>query len=175
MMSTSTWKLCLGITLWGGLLWGSLLVAKLPGDGGHGICGPWGCGPTMQALASAHLAWLVALSLPALFLMRGTGPVRLRVGFLVTTLAVTAVVIVVAHERLAWWPQVDQWRRSFFWQRCGFCIVTAVDIPVLQTLFLGLILLLYPGRRQRLAQEARTASDFAWFLSAVVKNSEPTS
>ena len=61
-MSAATLKFCFGMTLWSGLLFGSLSVANLPGDWGHGICGPWGCGPPMQALVACHFAWLVVLA-----------------------------------------------------------------------------------------------------------------
>ncbi len=140
-MSASTVKLCLGLAGWSGMLLASLSVAKLPGDWGHGICGAWGCGPPTQALVACHLAWLVALTPPVVFIMYWSRRAQCRVGFLLTALSICAVLALIAYQRIVWRPEAYEWQRSFFWQRCGFCLATTVDVPILQMFGLGLVLL----------------------------------
>lgn len=141
-MSASSLKLCLGIAAWSGLLIGSLSIVNLPGDWGHGICGPWGCGPPTQALIACHLAWLVGLALPAVFILRASRGMRLRVGLFLTFLSLAVLMSVVVYQRLSWWPVASEWQRPYFWQRCAFSIATAVDMPIAQTLVVGLVIVL---------------------------------
>ena len=89
-----------GILTWGILLWGSLLVVKLPGDWGHALCGPWGCGPSMQALIGCHLAWFVLLAPPVVLLARRAG--ARRAGWALTAFGIVAVVCVIGYQRLVW-------------------------------------------------------------------------
>lgn len=141
-------RLCLGLFVWSGLLLASLSVAKLPGDWGHPICGAWGCGPPAQALAACHLAWLVVLMPPVVFVMRRSRQAQFRAGLLLTFASVALLLTVIAYQRIVWWPEANEWQRSFFWQRCGFCLATSVDVPILQMLGLGLLLLCFaPSRR----------------------------
>jgi hypothetical protein len=147
-MSASTLKLCLGLAGWSGMLLASLSVARLPGDWGHGICGAWGCGPPTQALVACHLAWLVALTPPVAFIMYRGRRAQWRAGSLLTVLSIAALLALIAYQRMVWWPEANEWQRSFFWQRCGFCLATSVDVPILQMLGLGLLLLCFaPSRR----------------------------
>lgn len=159
-MSVSALKTCLGMVVWSGLLFGSLSVANLPGDWGHGICGPWGCGPPTQALIACHLAWLVALALPAVFILRTSRRMRLRVGLFLTVLSLAVLLSVVVYQRLSWWPVASQWQRPFFWQRCAFCIATAVDVPVAQTLAVGLVILLSPKESRTTWNQLKTQDAF---------------
>ena len=146
-MSSITIKTCFGFLLWGALLVGTLSIAQWPGNWGHGICGPWGCGPPMQALVSCHLAWLVFLTPPAVLLLRQGRFSPRRLGLALILMAVVALLSVIAYQRATWWPDASEWQRPFFWQRCGFCIVTAIDFPIVQTLAIGALLLFGSLRR----------------------------
>ena len=53
----------------------SVSIGLIPGNLiGESLCGVWGCFPPVQALASLHLLWLVAL-MPPVWRWRGDDPV----------------------------------------------------------------------------------------------------
>ena len=125
---------------WATALYGALSVSNLSGDWDHSVCGPWGCGPPIQALVGCHLAWIVLLSPLAL----SVGPMRnipagnrLRIGKALICVSMLLLGGVVAYQTLAWWPNVSEWQQRFLWQRLGFVIVTTVDVPMLQILVAG--------------------------------------
>ena len=128
---------------------GALSIAQFSGDWGHGVCGPWGCGPPTQALIACHLAWLVILTPPAVLLSRRTARPHRRLGMAFVLVALAALLAVILYQRATWWSSASQWQRPFFWQRCGFCIVTAIDLPIVQTLVVGVLLIAGPPRRAR--------------------------
>jgi hypothetical protein len=145
-MSASTVRLCLGLAGWSAMLLASLSVARIPGDWGHGICGTWGCGPPIQALVACHLAWLAALTPPLVFVRHWSRRAQCKMGLLLAALSISAVIALISYQRIVWWPEVSDWQRFFFWQRCGFCLVTAVDVPILQLLATGVLLIGLPPR-----------------------------
>jgi hypothetical protein len=141
-MSPTFRRLLAGIVAWGIALTATLSIARLPGDWGHGVCGPWGCGPPLQALAACHLSWLVVL-LPLAGVsqtwlsrrqQRVLGIVGIMSGFV-------GMIGIATHEYCTWWPAVNEWQRGFFWQRVGFVIATWVDLPLVELILVGLLLL----------------------------------
>lgn len=146
-MSWGTMKTYLTILLWGTLLAATLSIARWPIPWEHAVCGPWGCGPTTQALIACHLAWIVVLT-PAALLLRSWQHKRTsRIGWTLIVLALAAILALVAHQRLAWFPEASQWQRSYFWHRCVFCIAVAIDYPMVQTLMIGILLVVGARRR----------------------------
>lgn len=117
-----------------------LSLANWPGDWGHSICGPWGCGPPLQTLVACHLAWLVVLVPLSVMLARSERippPAVRRLGMLLCIVGVILLVGIVIYQRVVWWPVVGDWQSKFFWQRCGFVVATMVDVPVAQFLLVG--------------------------------------
>jgi hypothetical protein len=49
---------------------------------------------------------------------------------------------VVVYQRVMWWPAVSEMQQKYFWQRCGFIVVTSVDVPILPMMVVGLTYLL---------------------------------
>ena len=136
-------RLGIGLCVWAAMLWGVLRVANLPGDWGHGICGPWGCGPPLQALVACHGFWLV-LTLPIVcMLISGLSPhwrIRLGVGLFLTGVAgLTAIVV---YQAVVWLPDALPFQRAYFPQRCLFVLATLVDWPVVPLLLSGTVLCL---------------------------------
>jgi len=134
-------KYSLGLSLWGVVLTGTFSIAGVPGQWGHDICGPWGCGPPVQALLAWHLSWivlLVPLSFLAGFRLTPTARNRTCAGLLV--LFATAMLAVAAHECLIWYPSAGDAAQQFIVQRIGFRIVTLVEAPILELLLPALIL-----------------------------------
>ncbi len=129
--------------VWAASLFAALAIRDLPGNWGHSICGPWGCGPPLQTLLACHLAWLVVLAPPAALLVqsqRVPTHVLRRFGTVLCVIAVVSVAAMIIYQRVAWWPSASEWQRGFFWQRCGFVLATMIDLPVAQVLLLGFCL-----------------------------------
>lgn len=147
-MSASTLRYCVGLGGWGAVLLGALSISRLPGDWGHGICGPWGCGPPLQSLVACHSAWLVALTAPVALVTRSswlsTRVVR-RVGVVLALIGCLGLLGVVMYQLVFWLPQSSEWQRPYFWHRCGFVIATSVDLPLVQLSGLGVALIFIPG------------------------------
>ena len=160
MMSSATLRFCLGLTAWVFALLGALSISQVPGDWGHWICGPWGCGPPLQALAACHFAWLVVMGPPAVWLRQSnllsTRMVR-RCGVALMMAGVLGLSGVVIYQRTMWWPGASEWQQPYFWHRCGFVIGTTVDVPIMQSVLIGSMLLLLRNRRPVPAWEAEAA------------------
>ncbi len=151
------------LAVWGLAIAACLSVARLPGDWGHSICGPWGCGPPLQALAACHAAWLALLLPPAVILARRQWPTPravARLGVLLVCAAIVALGVMLVRQRLEWWDAVQPGQRDFFWRRCGFVVATTIDIPVVQLLLAGAYLLVGGNAaRQGRLHAPRTASE----------------
>jgi hypothetical protein len=119
----------------------------------HGICGPWGCGPTPQTLTACHLSWLVLLTPPGLLLSLRLSWFRARIVALsFAGLGTLGLAAVVSHNLVTWLPQADDWQRRFFVQRCLFSTTTLVEVPIAEVLVLGLVMwAIVRGRRTHAA------------------------
>jgi hypothetical protein len=112
-----------------------------------------------------RMAWLVAMVPPALLLtywQQRSSRLARATGLMMIMLAIAVLLMMLTYQGLVWWPQAGQWQRSYFWHRYGFSIATTVDVPIVQTLLIGMWLR-FPCRsaqtsRQNLKQPNR-ASD----------------
>lgn len=172
-MSRSLWRSLGGIVVWGLFLTATLSVANWPGDWGHGICGPWGCGPPLQALLACHLSWLVVL-LPLAGVLRLWLPCRQQrvLGMIVLVAGCVGMAGLVAYELGAWWPAASEWQRRFFWQRVGFVIATQVDLPLIQLILTGMCLL--TGARSARIRRISPASESITRLALPQNSSSST-
>lgn len=150
-------RLLAGIVAWAGALWAALQLATLHTSWDQVLCGVWGCGPSLWALVSCHLAWLIGLT-PLALAGRAVVPPRWRRPIGVTTfvLCVALVLGVVIREAIDWLPHVGPTARAYFVQRCLFVIATWVDVPVVE---LGLLSLLWWGRAESQRQIATAVAD----------------
>ena len=134
----------LGLSLWTVLFFAALSITNLPGNWGHSVCGVWGCGPPTQVLVGCHLAWLVVL-VPLSMLLCQPQPLSIRspqhLGKILFITGAIMVLGVVLYQAATWLPTVSDWKHSYFIQRCGFVIVTSVDIPMLQLIAIGLFMI----------------------------------
>ena len=125
----------MGLAMWLLAMLAALRVSQLDVRFTHLICGPWGCGPTLQALVACHLFWLILLAPPATVAAHYSdiSTVRLvaltAIGAAIATLAGVAI-----HEAITWLPQGQG---SYFIQRCLFVVVTTIELPIVQLLLLG--------------------------------------
>lgn len=147
-MSASTWRWSSGLVAWAAALIATLSIANVPGHWGHGICGPWGCGPPLQALVACHSAWIVLLLPPTLWMRwRYSMGLCRQVGWLVLGIALAGIVGLGLCEALASLSHADTWRRPYLVQRIGFVLITLVDVPLTQFVAVGVALLV--SSRQR--------------------------
>lgn len=129
--------------VWGTALWASLLIRHAPGDWGHFLCGPWGCGPPLQALAACHLAWLLILLAPTVAVARSrrlSRRAKSRLGAVLCLLSVAIIGAVVVHAHMTALPWGSAMQSGYLWQRSAFALATAVDIPAFQLLACGMLL-----------------------------------
>lgn len=116
----------------------------------HSICGPWGCGPPTKTLIAVHLGWLAVIGPPLIYF-----PIRLswqlknasRLALGLISISLLGLVVLVAWQWFVWLPQSGAYAPNYIWQRCGFSIATAVDLPLVQMLVTGIALLLVSRRR----------------------------
>jgi len=151
-MSVSTKRISIGLITWAAFMVGALSIAAWPSHLGHGICGPWGCGPPLQALIACHLAWFVALIPPPRLLtssMRMSGRFLIASGIVLVILASSGFLALLAHQYLVWWPQATEWQHPYFWQRYVFTIVTSIDVPLIQVMLIGVALTCVGFNRSR--------------------------
>lgn len=135
----------LWLTAWTAAIAACLSVRSWPGNWGHWICGPWGCGPPLQALVACHSAWLVLLLPPAVVLSQHQwpSPAALRkLGTILIGVAIAVLGVIAARQRMDWWSTAQGWQQEYFWQRCGFIVATTVDMPVVQMLIAGMYLMI---------------------------------
>ena len=83
--------------------WCILSLHDAPIAGGHSICGPWGCGPTIPALLSAHGFWLM-VAIPASLWAgkRLTGRRVVAVGWVCLALGMSGIAAVSLVELMNW-------------------------------------------------------------------------
>lgn len=144
----------------------ALQVATLPGDWEHSVCGPWGCGPPVQALVGWHLAWLVLLLPMAWSARRLPRRVRNACGLSVMGLAVTGVLLIAWREWVEWLPQVSESLQQYYPHRVGFVLVTWVELPLLELFPAGLLLWRAPGARPKPCVEGGSGNAGERFAAA---------
>ena len=138
---------------WIAALYGTLQMHRLDANLGHSICGPWGCGPTTEALIGYHTFWLV-LMLPIAIAARAFLPntaVR-RVGLALLTTGLLIIVGYVGWDASRFVAQANS--AAYLGQRCFFTLVTSVDMPMMQLALLGLIV---TARRKRTPAPANSS------------------
>ncbi|HUY92176.1 MAG TPA: hypothetical protein VMV10_25765 [Pirellulales bacterium] len=143
-----------GVGTWAAALYGALAISQFHGDWGHGVCGPWGCGPPAQALVSCHLFWVVLLVLPLCLVSAHSTTASLRrIGLGLLLGGVFGLFAVAVWQAVVWLPAVQGWSRSYFLQRYLFTLATLVEAPIAQISLAGAVL----WRIARLRQDKPTA------------------
>lgn len=125
---------------WVVALYGVLQIHFLPGNWGHGICGPWGCGPPTQSLVSCHAFWFVFVAGPVGFAIRSwSSATLLRVGIALTAVGALGLLAIGVHDIFTWLPTVSESIQRYSIQRYLFRVVTLIDIPVIPLLVAGTV------------------------------------
>jgi hypothetical protein len=147
------------LVAWAGAAYGALLLESVPGDFGHGWCGPWGCFPPLQALAAMHLFWTVLLVPPTAWAIRRCPlPTLRRLGITVTLLGALSVTLLAVRETLTWLPKVPAEYRRYLARRILYALATWTDYPAVQLTLAGVacwVAAARPGKRP----QGKTGSD----------------
>jgi len=142
---------------WGAALFGVLQLYRLPDTTGHSVCGPWGCGPPVQALLACHGFWLVLFSLPTgLLCRRLDAPVLRKAGLILLACGILGLAGIAVWEGTHWWPRASEFHRHYIVQRYLFVVVTLVDVPVVEITIAGLTC--FGAARLRNRREIQTSS-----------------
>lgn len=138
-------RIAIGLVGWAALLYGALTLRRVPGEFSYLICGPWGCGPSLQSLVACHTFWLVLIG-PPLWVVGGRWSLS---GLRLATAGIWFVVIAGVLVTCIW--QIVTWIPSFpggtelawqnYWQRCLFVLATMVEVPLLPLAIASLPLL----------------------------------
>ena len=80
-----------------------------------------------------------------------------QLGKILCLTGASLVMAVVLYQGATWWLAAGDWHRNYFLQRCGFVVVTSVDIPMLQLLAIGLVMI-RQGRRSCLTSTESACS-----------------
>lgn len=141
-MSTSLLRWLSGLVAWAIALVGTLSIANWPGHWGHGICGPWGCGPPLHALVTCHSAWVVVFLPPTIWMRRRCSVQRCQqVAWMLLSVGIVGLLTLAARESTDWLAHADDLHRRYLPQRLGFALVTLVDVPLMQVVLAGVALL----------------------------------
>ena len=126
-------------SVWVAALYGTLQIHFASGWLNHSICGPWGCGPPVEALVSYHGFWFVLLLPLAVIAGHALPPWQLfRWATVLMIAAVAAVVALVGVDAVRWLSLVHgDAAYRYLVQRCFFRLATYVDFPLVQLAVAG--------------------------------------
>ena len=135
------------IPLWAGAVWGSLQFHRLGFEFGCSLCGPWGCGPPLEAAIGYHLFWLSILLPPTvglgLFLSQ---PQNRRVGRILFIVAAIVTVGVVGYDAVTY--AMSSGKVEYIFRRGLSTLVNTIDLPMMQLMAAGALLQYYFGREK---------------------------
>ena len=132
------WRL-LALPAWALLLVAVLQIHKSEGLWGHAICGPWGCGPPVEALVSYHAFWGVLIVPIALVLGWQLPPKAARsLAWGLVVAGGLAMLGMLVWSSINWLITAREDLQQYVVQRSFFVLATTVDVPAAQILIAGL-------------------------------------
>ena len=123
------------LLIWIATLYGVLQAGPYLGDLGHGICGPWGCGPPLEALTVYHGFWLVLIGGLTTAAIWFCSAAKLHVaGRTLIVVGLCGLLGLTAWEL----THMTDTMRSYAVQRCLFALATQVDVPIVPATLAGI-------------------------------------
>jgi hypothetical protein len=124
--------------LWFAALYGLLSVHRLSTDLGHDICGPWGCGPPLQALVGWHGFCFVAATLPVGIAVTHWPKRRLWwTGVGLASAGLIGVLVIFALACVSASQAVSSGQPAYLIQRFGFDLATCLNVPLVPMILAG--------------------------------------
>jgi peroxiredoxin len=146
-LSSTTIRSGCWLCLWGVATWCILSLHDAPIAREHSICGPWGCGPTIPALLSAHGFWLMVAIPGSLWAGRRLASRRaFALGWACLGLGLGGIAAVSLVDRMNWREATHPEARSYATERILFALASTVEVPLIPGIIAGLVLL-NAGRR----------------------------
>lgn len=115
---------------------GALQVERIPL--GHSLCGAWGCGPPSEALLAMHLFWLSAIMPPALLAigyLNRTPKFWFWSGLVLLGITSAGLIGLLVNDLST---NKFYYEAGYGWQRYGLSLLSLVEVPILQTMLVGL-------------------------------------
>lgn len=129
--------LCLFAAVWGGLLFGASQLHRYDLGLGHGVCGPWGCAASTEALLGANSLWTLILVPIAVSGCAVGGPVAgWRIGLGMSVVGFAGALLLVAAGSASWWMAGEP--TEYLLQRGLFVLASTPDLPVIPVALAGL-------------------------------------
>ena len=140
------------VPLWAVALWGSLQVHRMDLHLGHGLCGPWGCGPPLEAAIGFHLFWITILLPATIGLGLYLSNSRCRdIGRILFIAAAVMTVGIVGYDVVT--HAIQSGTIDYIFRRGLLTLVTTIDVPMLQLMAAGAALQFYFGKETQPAVE----------------------
>ncbi len=153
------WRFAAKAIAWGAAMVGVLQLQSLSGSWSHVICGPWGCGPPLEAVVTCHLVWVLLLApLVMVFISRQT-PAALRVvGAVAAAAGVAGLITVAIWVGAVWFPQTSSYQRPYVLHKYAYTLACLIDVPIVQLIVSGGILFAV-GRKRAARGTVPTSED----------------
>jgi hypothetical protein len=136
-------------TVWVAALYGLLSLHRVSAELGHDICGPWGCGPPLQALLGWHGFCLVAASLPVGIAVTHWPKPRLWwTGIGLSSAGTIGVLAIFAVACVSASQAVSSGQPAYLIQRCLFDLATFLDVPLVPMILAGGVMM-FAGRDKK--------------------------
>jgi hypothetical protein len=144
-------------SVWVAALFGFLSLHRISDDWGHDICGPWGCGPPLQALIGWHGFCLVAATLPVGIAV-SHWPKRRQwwTGVALASAGVAGVLVILGVQCVAAYQAVSQGQPAYLIQPWLFNLATFTSVPLVPMILAGSVLII-AGRRRTPPQGTSSA------------------
>lgn len=145
-ISRKTWqfvpllKITGEIAVWFALMQLALMLGGLQTPWSSALCGPWGCGATLESLVAYHLFWVAVFSWPVWLLRQHANPsVHAQMRKLALGLLFGMVLASMAYTLLVWLPGARSERQAYVLQRVGYDLVRNVDVPLAGLLLVSVV------------------------------------
>lgn len=153
-LAKKNWTVAGAITVWGLSIFGVLQVQHFAWLSAHSVCGPWGCGPPLQALIAYHGFWLALFSLPTaaaceFFRLTIVG----RIGWWLLGLGIAGLLVVGVWDAVPtlphWLPRSTFLAPQHYVPRYLLSLFTLIDVPIVPMILAGSYCLVSARRRQK--------------------------
>lgn len=154
---SSTIRYALGLPVWAGLIYGTLQLHDKDLGLGHGICGPWGCGPPIEALIGFHgFSLLLVLPIALLLGLYLSSDSRKKLGSVLLWGALAALLVYMIQDGVVFFRRAKSAEHLI--QRALFSVAIEVDLPMLQVAIAGFCLRFWPIRNESVAEMETVAN-----------------